>query len=77
MIISWLFFKAHYPFPIVLSFVPVFLGTLISTYYDLQFNVFGLICNAKALSLFFSFSFSFLFRCINLRLFHCNISNTC
>jgi len=44
MIISWLFFKAHYPFPIILSFVPVFVGTLISTYYDLQFNAFGLFC---------------------------------
>lgn len=44
MIISHFYYKAHYPLPIVLSFVPVFLGTLISTYYDLQFNMFGLIC---------------------------------
>lgn len=44
MLISWLFFKAHYPLPIILSFVPVLVGTLISTYYDLQFNVFGLVC---------------------------------
>jgi solute carrier family 35 protein E3 len=44
MLISWLFFKAHYPLPIILSFVPVLMGTLISTYYDLQFNMFGLIC---------------------------------
>lgn len=44
MLISWLFFKAHYPVPIILSFVPVLVGTLISTYYDLQFNVFGLTC---------------------------------
>ncbi len=46
MIISWLFFKAHYPLPIVISFIPVFVGTLISTYYDLQFNMFGLICKS-------------------------------
>ncbi|CAF2041540.1 unnamed protein product [Rotaria magnacalcarata] len=44
MIISWLFFKAHYSLPIVISFIPVFIGTLISTYYDLQLNVFGLFC---------------------------------
>ncbi|CAF0718495.1 unnamed protein product [Adineta steineri] len=44
MLISWMFFKAHYPLPIVLSFLPVFIGTLISTYYDLQFNMFGLFC---------------------------------
>ncbi|CAF4827040.1 unnamed protein product [Rotaria sp. Silwood1] len=44
MVISWLFFKAHYPLPIVISFIPVFVGTLISTYYDLQLNVFGLFC---------------------------------
>lgn len=44
MLISWLFFKAHYPIPIVLSFVPILVGTLISTYYDLQFNTFGLLC---------------------------------
>jgi len=44
MLISWLFFKAHYPLPIVLSFSPVLIGTLITTYYDLQFNVFGLAC---------------------------------
>jgi len=44
MLISWLFFKAHYPLPIILSFVPVLIGTLISTYYDLQFNMFGLAC---------------------------------
>jgi solute carrier family 35 protein E3 len=46
MIISWLFFKAHYPVPIVISFIPVFVGTLISTYYDLQLNMFGLICKS-------------------------------
>ena len=50
MLISWLFFKAHYPIPIILSFVPVLIGTLISTYYDLQFNVFGLICQYRHLS---------------------------
>lgn len=44
MVISSLFFKAHYPLPIILSFVPVFVGTLISTYYDLNFNQFGLFC---------------------------------
>ncbi|CAM4931445.1 unnamed protein product [Rotaria socialis] len=44
MIISWLFFKARYSLPIVISFIPVFIGTLISTYYDLQLNVFGLFC---------------------------------
>ncbi|CAF3219760.1 unnamed protein product [Rotaria socialis] len=44
MLVSWLFFKAHYPLPIVFSFMPVFVGTLISTYYDLQFNTFGLFC---------------------------------
>ena len=48
MIISWLFFKAHFPLPIVLSFVPVFVGTLISTYYDLQFNMFGLFCKSSS-----------------------------
>lgn len=47
MVISWLFFKAHYPLPIVLSFIPVFVGTLISTYYDLQFNTFGLFCKYR------------------------------
>jgi len=50
MLISWLFFKAHYPLPIILSFVPVLVGTLISTYYDLQFNAFGLICAGIAIS---------------------------
>lgn len=51
MLISWLFFKAHYPLPIVLSFLPVFIGTLISTYYDLQFNVFGLFCKSHTAAL--------------------------
>ena len=45
MLISSVFFKAHYPLPIILSFAPVLVGTLISTYYDLQFNVFGLFCS--------------------------------
>ncbi|CAF1365467.1 unnamed protein product, partial [Didymodactylos carnosus] len=44
MIISYLFLNTHYPLPIILSFVPVFTGTLISTYYDLQFNTYGLVC---------------------------------
>ncbi|UJR31142.1 hypothetical protein I4U23_018649 [Adineta vaga] len=52
MFISWMFFKAHYPLPIVLSFLPVFIGTLISTYYDLQFNMFGLFC--AVVSMFFT-----------------------
>ncbi len=44
MFITWLFFKARYPIPIILSFLPVLIGTLISTYYDLQFDIFGLFC---------------------------------
>ena len=44
MILSWFFFKARYPPTIILSFAPVLVGTLISTYYDLQFNGFGLLC---------------------------------
>ncbi|CAF3525734.1 unnamed protein product [Rotaria sordida] len=48
MIISWLFFKAEYSLPIVMSFIPVFVGTLVSTYYDLQFNIFGLFCAATS-----------------------------
>ncbi|CAF0806689.1 unnamed protein product [Adineta ricciae] len=44
MLISWLYFKSRYSLPIVLSFMPVLIGTLFSTYYDLQFNIFGLIC---------------------------------
>ncbi|CAF3489738.1 unnamed protein product [Rotaria sp. Silwood1] len=50
MLISWLFFKAHYPIPIFLSFIPVLIGTLISTYYDLQFNTFGLFCALTSVS---------------------------
>ncbi|UJR15531.1 hypothetical protein I4U23_002470 [Adineta vaga] len=44
MLISWLYFKCHYSLPIVLSFVPVLIGTLISTFYDLHMNIFGLFC---------------------------------
>ena len=44
MILSCFFFKARYPPAIILSFPPVLVGTLISTYYDLQFNGFGLLC---------------------------------
>ena len=47
MILSWFFFKARYPLAIIFSFAPVLVGTLISTYYDLQFNVFGLICKNR------------------------------
>ena len=76
MLISWLFFKAHYPLPIILSFVPVLVGTLISTYYDLQFNAFGLICKSNT-SRTFSNRFSNRCRCGYRDFIHCNLSNSC
>jgi 1,4-dihydroxy-2-naphthoate octaprenyltransferase len=59
MIITWLFFKVHYPIPIVLSFIPVFVGTLISTYYDLQFNMFGFLCKYLINAVIFVFIFDY------------------
>ena len=60
MIFTWLFLKTHYPIPIVLSFIPVFVGTLVSTYYDLQFNIIGVLCRKfmnRSVLLFLTYTF--------------------
>jgi 1,4-dihydroxy-2-naphthoate octaprenyltransferase len=76
MIINWLLLKQHYPVPIVLSFIPVFVGTLVSTYYDLQFNTFGCVCECL-ISIYFVNLFLIIFRCSDIRRIYSYLSNPC